>query len=76
MNTTVLKIVKNTVEVLHSVIHDISVAAEWGWREDAFSRVLYASAKAMERETTSLRMEVAAVILLRISETTKGVGLL
>jgi hypothetical protein len=45
----VLKIVKNTVEVLHSVTHDISVAAEWGWREDAFARVLHESAKMIEQ---------------------------
>jgi len=37
------------VEVLHSVAHDISVAAEWRWREDAFSRVLYESANAIEQ---------------------------
>jgi len=45
----VQKIVKNTVEVLQSVAHDISVAAEWGWREDAFSCVLNSSAEAIEQ---------------------------
>jgi len=45
----VKKIVKNTVEVLHSVAHDISLAAEWGWREDDFSCVLNASAEAIEQ---------------------------
>jgi len=45
----VQKIVKNTVEVLHSVQHDIPLAAECGWREDVFCRVLYASANTVEQ---------------------------
>jgi len=64
------------VEVLQSVAHDISVAAEWGWREEAFSCVLNASAEAIEQGNYPVRMEVAVAILLRISETAKCVGLL